>query len=83
MTKQMIGLHKTVFINTYDGMTVLQDYSQNMMQSYMKLVPWISDENRKPFEDSMEIIKKVREDYKHAVDQGFVKLEEMAGAPKW
>ena len=82
ITKQMIGLQKTLFVNTHDGLTVLQDYSQNMMQSYMKLVPWISDENMKPFEDSMEYIKKVREDYKHTVGQGFVKLEQMACALK-
>lgn len=81
ITKQMIGFQKTMFENTYNGMTVLQDYSQDMMKSYMQIFPWISDENRKPFENSMDFTKKVREDYKHAVEQGFEKLEEMASAP--
>jgi len=77
ITKQIIGFQKTMFENTYNGLTVLQDCSQNMMEGYIKQLPWMNDEHMKPFEDSFEFLKKARREYKDAVDQGFVKLEEM------
>ena len=82
VTKQMIGYHKAVFNNTYYGVTVLQDYSQNMMEGYLRLFPWISEENKKNFNNSLEYIKQSRENYKKSVDQGFNQIEELIGKKK-
>ena len=77
ITRQMIGFHKAVFDNTFYGVTVLQDYTQNMMEGYMRQFPWVTDVQKKPFDEAVDIIKKTREEYKKAVDQGFARLEEM------
>lgn len=75
--KQILWWNKMAFKNTYDGLTVLQAYFQNIMAGNLRQCQWISDENRKPYENSMEIINKVREDYRNLVDQGFLDLEKM------
>jgi hypothetical protein len=78
ITKQMIGFQKAMFENTYTVMTVIQDYSGNMMHGYLKQFPWITEETRKPLADSIEFLKTARNDYKKAVEQGFERWEEQA-----
>jgi hypothetical protein len=77
MTKQMIDFNKAVFDNTFNGIAFMQDYSENMMDGFMRQFPWVTEQNQKPLKDSMEFIKKARTDYKNVVDQGFDQLEEM------
>lgn len=75
--QQVIGMHKTMFDNTFNGMVVLQNYSENMMDGFLRQFPWMTEENKKPFVESMAMMKKMRDEYKAAVDQGYAKLEEM------
>lgn len=77
IAQQVLSFNKTVFDNTYTGMTVMQEYSENMINGYLRQFPWITEENTKPLFDSIDFMKKAREDYKSAVDQGFEKLAEM------
>lgn len=77
MTKQMIGFQKAVFDNTFNGIAFMQDYSQNMMDGYMRQFPWVNEKNQKPLNDTIELMKKARTDYKKAVDQGFDQLQEL------
>jgi hypothetical protein len=77
MTKQMIDFQKAVFDNTFNGIAFMQDYSQNMMDGFMRQFPWVTEQNQKPLKDTVELMKKARTDYKSAVDQGFNQLEDM------
>jgi hypothetical protein len=77
MTKQMIGFNKAVFDNAFNGIAFMQDYSENMMDGFMRQFPWVTEQNQKPLKDTMEFMKKARTDYKNVVDQGFEQLEEM------
>ncbi|MGB3224362.1 MAG: hypothetical protein WBB23_16295 [Desulforhopalus sp.] len=77
MTKQMIDFQKTVFDNTFNGVVFMQDYSQNMLDGFMRQFPWVTEQNQKPLKDTVELMKKARTDYKKAVDQGFHQLENM------
>ncbi len=79
ITKQMIDYQKAAIDQTFQGMILLQDYSENMMNTALKQFPWVTEETKKPLDDSMEVFKKTRNDYKKVIDQGFAKLEEMAG----
>ena len=74
---QIIGFHKAVFNNTFNGMVVSQEYLENMAEGFLKQFPWINEDNKKPINESVSFIKKARDEYKKAVDQGFVKLEEL------
>jgi len=77
ITKQMIGFHKALFDNTYSAMSVMQDYSGNMLLGYLKQFPWVTDESKKPLDNSIGFFKSARRDYKNAVDQGYAKLVEL------
>jgi hypothetical protein len=77
MTKQMIGFNKAVFDNAFNGITFMQEYSENMVDGFMRQFPWVTEQNQKPLKDSMEFMKKARTDYKKVVDQGFDQLEKM------
>jgi hypothetical protein len=77
MTKQMIGFNKAVFDNAFNGITFMQEYSENMVDGFMRQFPWVTEQNQKPLKDTMEFMKKARTDYKKVVDQGFDQLEKM------
>lgn len=72
----MIDFQKTIFDNSYNAITVIQDHNEKMMYGFLKQLPWVADENKKPLEDSISFIKKARAEYKKNVDQGFLKLQE-------
>jgi hypothetical protein len=73
----MIGFQKALFDNTYSAMSVMQDYSENMAIGFLKQFPWVSEESRRPLDDSLDFFKTARKDYKKAVDQGYSKLVEL------
>ncbi len=77
IAKQMIGFQKTLFENTYNAVTVMQDNSEQMLNGFIKQFPWVTEEAKKPLNESIAFIKKARDDYKKAVEQGFDKLEEL------
>ncbi|MCP3889600.1 MAG: hypothetical protein GY702_12115 [Desulfobulbaceae bacterium] len=76
-TKQIIDFQKTSFNQTYAGVTALQDYSETVMDTIVSQTPWINEESMKPVNDSIKIMKSAREEYKKAVDQGFIELEKL------
>lgn len=77
MTKQMIDFQKTLFDNSYNTITVIQDHSEKLMYSIMQQLPWVTDAARKPLQDSIKVIKTARDEYKKNIDQGFINLEEV------
>jgi len=79
IAKQVISFQKSLFDNTYNAVTAMQDNSENMMNGILKQFPWVTEEVKKPLNESIASIKKTRNDYKKTVDQGFDKLEELIG----
>jgi hypothetical protein len=77
ITKQMIAYQKAAVDQTFQGMTIVLDYSETVMNTALKQFPWVTEEARKPLNDSMDVLKKTRDEYKKVIDQGFAKLEEM------
>jgi hypothetical protein len=77
ITKQIIDFQKAAFDNSLSGMNAMQDLTENMMDGDLGQMPWVTDENKKPINDSFKIIKTARDDYKKAIHQGFEKLEKM------
>ncbi len=77
ITKQMINFNKTVFDNSYVGMTVLQDLSESMMDGFFRQFPWITEEGKKPIKESMQYYRQIGDSCKDAVDKGFDSFSEM------
>jgi hypothetical protein len=74
--KQMVSYQRILFDNTYNAATVVQDNTENLINACLKQFPWLTEEARKPFNDSFTFMKSAREDYKKTVDQGFDNFEE-------
>jgi Cft2 family RNA processing exonuclease len=77
MAKQALGFQKTVFNNSFNAMVLVQEQTEKMLGSYIEKLPWVTEENKKSLETSVEMGKKACADYKKAVEEGYDKFEEM------
>lgn len=74
--KQIIDFQKTTFDNTYNAIVQLQDQAEKMANEAMGHMPWIPEEGKKAFNESVKMFKNARDDYKRMVSDGFSKIEE-------
>lgn len=77
IAKQIIGFHRTMFNNTCNAITVMQDSSESMMNGFLKQFPWITDDARKPLNDSISFMKESNKNYQKMVNEGFQHLAGM------
>ncbi|MBF0388640.1 MAG: hypothetical protein HQK71_00905 [Desulfamplus sp.] len=77
IAKQMIGFQKTVFNNTFNAMVIVQEQTENMLNSFMGQFPWINEDAKKQMKETVEFTKKARNEFKKAVDDGYAKFEHM------
>jgi len=75
--KQTLGFQKTIFENSFNAMTMVQDQTEKMINSYLEQLPWVTEENKKSLQTTADMVKKARDDFKKAVDDGYSKFEEM------
>lgn len=75
--KQTLGFQKTIFENSFNAMTVVQDQTEKMINSYLEQLPWVTEESKSSMQATVDMAKKARNDFKTAVEDGFVKFEEM------
>jgi len=73
--KQMITFQKTFFENAYEATCRIQNQTEKMNEALFKQMPFMSDEGMKMIDESVVMGKKARDQFKKAVDDGFVKLE--------
>ncbi|MGC9324762.1 MAG: hypothetical protein ACP5G0_08470, partial [Desulfomonilia bacterium] len=74
--KQMIGMYKTTFDSSYEGIVMLQDQAEKMVKTLLEQAPWITPEGRKVLEQWVNSYKKGRENFKKSVDEGYEKVVE-------
>lgn len=77
IAKQTLGFQKTVFENSFNAMLMVQDQSEKMLNGYLDKLPWVTEESKKSLQTSIDMAKQARNDFKKAVEDGFVKFEEM------
>jgi hypothetical protein len=73
--KQIIDFQKTTFDNTYNTIVQIQDQAEKLAQDAIRQMPWIPEEGKKAFDDSIKMFKNAREDYQKMVNDGFVKMK--------
>jgi len=73
--EQMIDLHKTFFENYFSMMVMLQDQTENFLKPYIEKFPGMSEENKKVLEQWTIDYKKIRDEFKKAIDKGYAKAE--------
>jgi hypothetical protein len=74
--KQIIDFQKTTFDNTYNTITQIQDQAEKLALDVIGQMPWMPEEGKKAFDNSLKMYKNAREDYKKLVSEGFSKMEE-------
>ena len=77
LAKQTLSFQKTIFDNSFNAMVLVQDQTEKMVNSYIENLPWVTEENKKSLETSVEMGKKARDDFKKAVDESYAKFEDM------
>ncbi len=76
--KQMLQLNKLAFDNMYNSIVMFQEQMENMAS--MVQVPWIPEDGKKAMGEWIRNYKKMREDFKRAMDEGYQKMESYMGA---
>ena len=76
-TKQALGFQKTILENTFNAMTMVQDQTEKMVNSYLDQLPWVTADGKKSMQSSIDMAKKARDDFKKSIDDGFNKFEEL------
>jgi hypothetical protein len=74
--KQIIDFQKSTFDNAFDTIVKLQDQAEKMTIDVLGQMPWMPEEGKKAFGDSIKMFKDARNDYKKVVTDGFDKMEE-------
>ena len=75
--KQALGFQKTMFGNSFNAMTMVQDQTDKMVNGYLDQLPWVTAEGKKSLQTSVDMAKKARDDFKKAVDESFSKIEDL------
>ena len=77
IAKQMIGFQKTVFDNSFNALAVVQDQTETMINNFLGQLPWVTEEGKNQMGETAAFIKKARDDFKKAVDDGYAQFEKM------
>jgi hypothetical protein len=72
--KQMIDAQKTSFDNFFSTMVMYQNQAENLLKTFVERTPGISDEGKKAIEQWSDAFKKVINDFKKAVDDGYTRI---------
>ncbi len=73
--KQTLVVQKTIFDSSFNAIVMAQEQMETMVNGYMEKLPWVTAETKESMQKSIDIAKKTRNDFKKAVDDGFVKFE--------
>lgn len=75
LSKQMIEFQKTTFNNTFSTISMLQDQSEKMINTFLEQNPMMPQQNKDALNEWLKVCKKARDDYKKAIDESFKNLE--------
>lgn len=72
----MIEFNKGAFNNAFNAMVMIQDQTETLAETMLNQATWMPPEGKKAMQDWVNSFKKGRDDYKKAIDEAFVKVEE-------
>ncbi len=74
--KQMVEFNKGAFNNAFNAMVMIQDQTETLAETMLNQATWMPAEGKKAMQDWVNSFKKGRDDYKKAIDEAFLKVEE-------
>jgi len=78
ITKQMVQYYKSVFENAFTMVSLLQDYATNLSSTLITQAPWFPEDAKIAIQETAELFKEARANYKMAMDDGFLKIQDMS-----
>lgn len=73
--KQMVEFNQTIFNNTFNAVTMIQDQSEQMVKNALTQGNLVPTEGRRAIEDWVGAYKTGRDDFKKYIDDGYKYLE--------
>jgi hypothetical protein len=73
--KQMLDFNKSSFTNGFNALTMAQDQTQTMANSFIEQATWLPVEGKKAIQNWLDACKKGREEYKKLMDEAYKKVE--------
>lgn len=80
--KQALGFQKTIVENSFNVMTTVQDQTEKMFHNYLDQMPWVTADGKKSLQTTLDMTKKIRDDFKKSIDDGYCKIEELLEGKK-
>jgi hypothetical protein len=79
LLKKMLEFNKTSFDNSFSAMVMIQNQTEQMVNTLLDQATWIPAEGKKAISEWVDSYKKGRETFKKAVDDGFKKVDDSFG----
>jgi hypothetical protein len=76
LMKQMVGLYKTSFDNSFNMLAAFQDQMEKMVHAFNGQAPWLPAESKEALNTLIGSYKTGREDFKKLVDEAYEKVEQ-------
>jgi hypothetical protein len=76
IAKQIIDFHKSTFDNTFNSLTILQQQTEKMIQTFLQQATWLPAEGKAAVNEWVNIYNKGRIGLKTAADNNYKKVEE-------
>ena len=75
IAKQITGFFKITYNNSFNTITLLQEYTDNTVNLSLAQSPWFPEEGRKLVTEWLKVYRKGYDDFKVAADEQYRKLE--------
>lgn len=76
MAKQMFQYNKSTFEKSFSAMVNMQNNAEKMFQFWLNQSKWFPEEGRNFVSEWIEYYRRLRDEYKANVDEGYRKMEE-------
>ena len=73
--RQTLVVQRTMFDSSFNAMVMAQEQTEKMLHSFMEKSPWVTADGKESLQKSIDEAKKARNEFKKAIDDGFVKFE--------
>jgi soluble cytochrome b562 len=77
LIKQAINFNQTSFNSAYDATVMVQDQFEKVANSILDQASWMPNEGRKAIDNSVDLYKNGRQQFKQYMDDSFKRAEEI------
>ncbi len=82
IAKQMMEFQKAAFDNSFNGMEMVQEQAEKMLNMSLEQATWLPEEGKKVIDEWRKAYQKGCEEFKKTVDDNFKKVEDFFASSK-